>query len=286
MTKVILIGTGTPNPDPYRMGPCVLIQYEHQVLLFDAGAGLVRRINEIAKSNHFSMKDLKHCFITHLHSDHTLGLADLMITPWILGRNEALNFYGPKGLANMVDHIKKAYQIDFHERIHGLEKANETGCTFLVNEIQPGIIYDNVVTVEAFLVNHGNFEAYGYKITTPDKTIVISGDTAPCKTLISKAKNCDILIHEVYYHEGLKTRSEIWQKYHQSVHTSGIELSKIASEVLPKKLVLYHQLFMQEHILDEDMAKNDYIYKSRILNEVSSYFNGEIIYGKDLMIIE
>lgn len=186
----------------------------------------------------------------------------------------------------MANHITKAYEIDINQRVNGFEKANTTGYKVLVNEISSGIIYtDNLITVEAFPVIHGNFEAYGYKFTTKDKVIVISGDTSPSKKLIEIAKNCDVLIHEAYYANGLKTRSEKWQKYHSSVHTSGIELGHIASEVKPKKLVLYHQLFMQENILLDDMAKNDKFFKEKIINEIKENFNGKIHYGNDLDII-
>lgn len=286
MTKVILIGTGTPNPDPYRMGPSVLVQYNQSVYLFDVGVNVVRRLNEAALKHNFSIQDVKDCFITHLHSDHTLGLSDLMITPWILGRNDTITFYGPKGLRNMVKHLKKAYQVDIYKRIDGPEQANQTGISFIVEEIKSGIIYDQEVTIEAIPVNHLGFESFAYKITTPDKTIVISGDTAPCDALIEKASGCDILVHEVYYAAGLQTRSKTWQNYHSTAHTSGIELGKIAEKVQPKKLVLYHQLFMQEHILSEDMQKNDALYQEKIIDEIALNFTGNIIYGKDLLMIE
>lgn len=287
MTKIILLGTGTPNPDPFRAGPCIAILVDKNIYLIDFGTGLVRRWNKISKIiKNFDIRNFKTAFLTHLHSDHTLGFADLIFTPWILGRTEPLSIYGPKGLSNMANHITKAYEIDINQRVNGFEKANTTGYKVLVNEISSGIIYtDNLITVEAFPVIHGNFEAYGYKFTTKDKVIVISGDTSPSKKLIEIAKNCDVLIHEAYYANGLKTRSEKWQKYHSSVHTSGIELGHIASEVKPKKLVLYHQLFMQENILLDDMAKNDKFFKEKIINEIKENFNGKIHYGNDLDII-
>lgn len=287
MTKLILIGTGTPNPDPYRMGPSVGILYKSKMYVFDVGTGIIRRLNQIAyQLDGFKINQITHAFITHLHSDHTLGLSDLLLTPWVLGRKEPLNLYGPRGLKDMVSHIKAAYQVDIHERIHGLEKANESGIQIKVTEIEPGTIINEDIKIEALPVNHGNFEAYAYKITTPDKIIVISGDTAPCDAMVEFSKGCDILVHEVYYAEGLKSRSEQWQKYHSNVHTSAIELGKLAQIVQPKKLVLYHQLFMQEMILDTDMTKNNQIYKDKILNEIQLAYNGSTVYGEDLMIIE
>jgi len=287
MTKLVLIGTGTPNPDPYRSGPCVGVYHNDKMYLVDFGVGLVRQINAISKKlNSFKISQLNIAFLTHLHSDHTLGLSDLLITPWILGRTTPLRLYGPKGLDDMSHYITKAYSDDIIQRINGLEKANPTGYKSQVVHIQPGLIYDEDIKVYAIPVNHGQFESYAYKFVTEDKTIVISGDTAPCDSLVQAALDCDILVHEVYYTKGLESRSPQWQKYHQNVHTSAIELGKIASKIKPKQLVLYHQLFMQENILDEDMTKNNELYKNAILNEVKMHYNGNIIYGEDLMIIK
>jgi len=285
MTKVILIGTGTPNPDPYRSGPCVGIYTGNKVYLVDFGVGLIRQLNKIASKLDIKINELNTAFLTHLHSDHTLGYSDLILTPWILGRNTPLQVYGPKGTKEMTNHLLQAYDVDIQQRIHGLEQANTTGYTVDVHSLNEGVIYDEDIRVEALLVPHGDFESYAFKFITEDKVIVVSGDTAPSERLAVWAKDCDILVHEVYYTEGLKTRSESWQQYHSNVHTSAVELGKIAQQVQPKTLVLYHQLFMQEHILDEDMSKNNLIYKEKILKEIHMNYNGSIVYGEDLMIL-
>lgn len=287
MTHIILLGTGTPNPDPYRAGPSVAVLVNEEIYIFDFGVGLVRRANEISlKLPNLKINNLKRAFLTHMHSDHTLGYADLILTPWILGRDTPLKVYGPKGLKAMTENLIKAYEIDIEQRINGLEQANVTGCEVIVEEISSVSVYtDKYVTIEAIPVVHGDFEAYGYKIITPDMTIVISGDTAPSDSLVKSAKDCDVLIHEVYYAKGLMTRSKKWQKYHSSLHTSAVELGNLANLIRPKKLVLYHQLFMQENILDEDMSRNNEIYRDKIIDEIRENYSGTVIYGNDLDII-
>lgn len=101
----------------------------------------------------------------------------------------------------MTEHILMAYETDIDFRIHGFEKANEQGYQVDVTEIEePGIVYkDDRVTVEAFPVSHGTLISYGYKFVTADRTIVISGDTAPLDIVAEKAAGCDILLHEVEY---------------------------------------------------------------------------------------
>ena len=107
----------------------------------------------------------------------------------------------------MTDHILQAYETDIDFRIHGFEKANESGYRVEVTEIESGIVYrDDLVTVEAFPVSHGTLECYGYKFTTPDRTIVITGDTAPLDLVAEKSKGCDILLHEVEYAAGISCR--------------------------------------------------------------------------------
>jgi ribonuclease BN (tRNA processing enzyme) len=266
VSKVILLGTGTPNIDPDRSGPSVAIVVRDSTYIIDFGPGIVRRafVAGIRPSS------LTKAFLTHLHSDHTIGYPDLIFTPAVEGRLDALNVYGPKGIIAMTQHIQKAYQEDVRERIEGLEPAVRSGYEVIAHEIHEGIIYsDDFVEAEAIRVDHGSLEAYGYKFVTPDRTIVISGDTRPSSNLIDKAVGCDILIHEVYSAEGLQERPLEWIKYHSTVHTSTHELAEIANKVKPKLLVLYHQLFWTRT-------------ENQLLEEITSRYNGRVVSGKDL----
>jgi ribonuclease BN (tRNA processing enzyme) len=130
---------------------------------------------------------------------------------------------------------------------------------------------DANVSVEAFPVNHGSWPAFGYKFYTPDRTIAISGDTAPARSCLEAYRDCDVLIHEVYSSAGLEGRSPAWQRYHEAVHTSSRQLAHIASEVQPELLILYHQLF---HGVSEQ----------ELLREVQERYNGTVVSGKDLQV--
>lgn len=265
-SKVILLGTGTPNADPSRSGSAVVVIIKNQPYLIDCGPGVIRR----AAAAKIDLTRLDKAFLTHLHSDHTVGYPDLILTPWVLGRNKPLSIYGPAGLKSMTNNLFRAYQADIEERLKGLEPANEDGYKVNPMEINPGVIYQNEsLCVEAFLVNHGSWKAFGYKFITTDKIIVISGDTAPFHAMEQIYQNCDILIHEVYSVKGLARRPKEWQNYHKKVHTSTLELAKIASVVQPKLLVLYHQLFWGTS--DEEL-----------INEIKEIYTGKVISGKDL----
>ena len=269
-TRAILLGTGNPNPEPDRMGPSVAIVSNDRVYIVDAGTGCVRRAVEAG----IKMPQLTRAFITHLHSDHTIGLPDLILTPAVTGRLEPLQIYGPPGIHAMTMNLLKAYEQDIEIRLHGMEPSVAKAYEITAQDIKPGEIYkDETMRVIAFPVNHGTWKyAYGYRFEAKDKTIVVSGDTTYSESLIKAAAPCDILIHEVYSKEGLSHRAADWQRYHTAFHTSGPDVGKIAAQIKPKKLVLYHQLPMGQT-------------PAQLLAEVKSTFKGEVIYGTDLAVI-
>ena len=121
-TLVVLLGTGTPNADPERSGPAVAVVVNDRAYLVDFGPGVVRRAAAAAKQGiaTLSPERIATAFLTHLHSDHTTGYADLILTPWVLGRSAPLQVYGPSGLRDMTDHLLAAYRADIRERIDGL----------------------------------------------------------------------------------------------------------------------------------------------------------------------
>ena len=256
-TRVVVLGTGNPSADPDRWGPAAAVVVNDRAYLIDCGSGVVRRAAAAEKNGMAALKakELKIVFITHLHSDHTLGYPDLIFSPWVLGRKEALEAYGPHGLKNMTSHIEKAWTEDVRIRRRGLEQANATGYKVNVHEIQPGVVYrDENVTVTAFPVRHGIWkEAYGYKFETRDRKIVISGDTAPTDEVVKACDGCDVLLHEVFNPHGDELKDEHWKEYFATFHTSPAELGEIARRARPKLLVVYHQVL--EKLPEADLVE-------------------------------
>src|ERR1700683_4358124 len=99
VTQVVVLGSGTPHADPHRSGPAVAVIVTGQSYLVDCGPGIVRRAAAASRQGvpGLEMPKLRTLFLTHLHSDHTLGLPDLIFTPWVLGRTDRLTVYGPRG---------------------------------------------------------------------------------------------------------------------------------------------------------------------------------------------
>lgn len=274
-TQIVFLGTGNPSPNPDRMGPSVAVVVNGTPYIIDCGPGVVRRAAAAARSGakELTVTNLRTVFVTHLHSDHTLGYPDLIFSPWVMGRKEPLEVYGPSGIKDMTIHILKAYQADNEIRINGLEHANSTGNKVNVHEIKPGVIYkDQNVTVKAFLVKHGSWpQAYGYRFETLDRTIVISGDTSPAESIVENCHGCDVLIHEAYAQEGFATLSPDRQKYFLSFHTSTKELAQIATRAKPRMLIVYHQMLLGGTATEEVM-----------LSEICRDYGGRVVSAHDL----
>lgn len=247
-TRLVVLGTGTPNADPERSGPALAVVRGARSYLVDAGPGIVRRASAAATRHDLAAlqpKNLRVLFLTHLHSDHTVGLPDVILSGWTLERDVPLEVYGPPGTTAMVEHRLAAFSADIRNRIDGLEPANETGWRVNVHEITPGMVFDDGnIRVRAFAVPHGDWEvAFGYRFESADRSIVISGDTRASDAVVEACNGCDILAHEVLSAERLVARPPEWQRYHKNAHTSTRELAVLATRARPGQLVLYHQLF-------------------------------------------
>jgi ribonuclease BN (tRNA processing enzyme) len=242
-TVVVLLGTGMPRPDPAAAGPATAVVVGHRVFLVDAGSGVERRL----AAAHLPIDGVTALFVTHLHSDHTLGYPDLILTSWVMGRRTLLQAYGPHGLAAMTGHILAAWDEDIRIRTEGLEHEAPGGDRVAVHEITAGVVYDSGgVRVTAFPVQHGSWrEAYGYRFDTPGRSVVVSGDTRPSESLVKAARGVDVLVHEVYAQgrmAPLPNESPDWPDYLRAYHTSDVELGALAARIRPGLLVLTHIL--------------------------------------------
>lgn len=241
-TIVVTLGTGTPRPNPDASGPSTAVVVGEKVFLFDAGPGVERQLS----ASKLPINGVTALFITHLHSDHTLGYPDLIFTSWVMGRKESLQAYGPPGLQKMTDHLIAAYSEDIGIRTEGLEHETPGGYAVSVHEINAGVVYDTLgVRVTALSVPHGNWTvSYAYRIDTRDRHVVISGDTRYNENLVGFSRGVDVLVHEVYSSSHLAPERRPgggdWPKYMKQFHTSDIELGALAKLIQPKLLVLTH----------------------------------------------
>jgi ribonuclease BN (tRNA processing enzyme) len=277
-----LLGTGTPSPDPERSGAATAVVVNGTPYLFDFGPGVVRRIAAASQQGltGLGVVNVRVAFVTHLHSDHTAGYPDLILTPWSVGRSRPLEVYGPKGLERMTHHILEAYREDIairrrDKQVLGVpEQAN--GYKVDAHEIAPGTVYkDRNVTVKAFRVNHGDVpQAFGYRIETPERAIVISGDAAPSQSIIEACNGCDVLIHEAYSMMTYNAVSPSYQEYRRKHHTSSREVAAIAMKARPGLLILYHRA--------NPGGVGRPNPEQALLEEVRQLYGGKVVIGHDL----
>lgn len=269
-TKIIMLGTGTPRPNPDRSGPATAIVVGDRAYLIDFGPGVVRRAAAAAAKGYPAVEPtkIKVAFLTHLHSDHTAGYPDLMLTPWIFGRNE-LDVYGPEGTEEMTEHLRAAYRRDIENRTQGMEHAPPL--IVRAHDVKPGVVYkDDRVTVRAFPVAHGEWlQAFGYRFETPDRIIVISGDTSPSKELIANCQPCDVFIHEVQSTTYNVETIPDWPAYRARYHTTTDQLADIANRTKPGLLVVYHNAANESGLQE-------------ILRQIQRTYNGRVVIGHDL----
>ncbi len=255
--KILFCGTGSPNRSPDRGQPCTALIANGKLFLFDAGEGAIGKLVEYDAP----INELEAVFITHLHSDHMSGIAEVLHNTWLFGRTEDNNVIGPPGTEKLLDGIKKAYEDDIYERVRTVGEENElrgnnvfTGAKDIIVEGgNADIVYEkDGLVIKAFEVYHPDWPyAYGYRIEHQGKVIVISGDTAPSEGIKRYAKDADILIHEALNAEifshfgkqldeigGLLTSDRLERI--AKVHTTTLELAQIAADIGVKDLYITH----------------------------------------------
>ena len=232
-SAIVILGDGTPLLSADRSGTSTGIVVRGTLYVFDAGPGVLRRTHEARERLRLGIQRFGPVFVTHLHSDHTLGIPELLYYPGA----PSLRVYGPPGIQNMLGHLQAAWADDRQIR-SASGMPSDRGMAETVNaataaEVTTGAVYaDSNITVTAFEVAHGTWpHALGYRITAPDRVIVISGDTRPSAAIVEACNGCDVLLHAVYSAENSLTGPD--STYFSRFHTSTRELGKIATDARP-----------------------------------------------------
>jgi len=292
-TRVVLLGTGTPVPDPDRSGPATAIVVDGSAYLVDFGPGVVRRAKAAVLDRGITAlepSNLKVAFVTHLHSDHTAGYSDLILTGWTAGRRAPLEVYGPSGLRSMTAHILEAYRIDIETRTNpeGNQRVISEGWKVNAHEIKSGVIYkDANVTVTAFPTKHA-MESYGYRFDTPDRSIVISGDTNPTEETIKACNGCDVLIHEGRTLEQFAKLPQGPHSFVAKYHTTTEQLAVLATKARPRLLIVYHSsIAWRPGVVapsgNELISAGAFLSSPDVLEkEIGSRYSGTFVIGRDL----
>jgi ribonuclease BN (tRNA processing enzyme) len=281
-------------PDPERSGPATAIVVDQNAYLVDFGPGVVRRAKAAVLDRHVAALEpanLKIAFVTHLHSDHTAGYSDLILTGWTAGRRNPLAVYGPSGLQSMTEHILEAYRVDIDTRTApgGDQRANPEGWKVSAHEIKAGVIYrDEKIRVTAFPTQHA-MDSYGYRFDTPDRSIVISGDTSPTEETIKACAGCDILVHEARAMEMFARLPEDRRSFGAKNHTTSEQLSALAVRAKPRLLVVYHAWISSWPSVAPSVSQpvvlttGEFHSSTEVLQkEIAARYSGRFVIGRDL----
>jgi ribonuclease Z len=279
-TVVTLTGTGVPHPSPGRAGAGVLLRHGDTALQFDAGRATVLRLVEAGCALH----QLSAVFLTHFHSDHLVGLPDLVLTRWIQGtlhQTAPLPIWCPDGdTAQFARTMLDPFQADIAIRVAHVQPAPPS---FEVHPFRPSHhpcevwrSGDGEVRVEAVAVHHEPVpDAVAYRVTTPAGIVVISGDTRVCREVEDLAQGADVLVHEACRNSAMAPHiaGTPFEKIFD-YHADTVALGALAARAQVRHLVLTH-LIPQPHGPQEEAA---------FLADIrTGGFMGEVTVGQDLM---
>ena len=276
--RVTLLGTGSPLPTINRFGPGVLVQAGGQTLLIDCGRGITQRLFQLGVKLGAANK----LFITHLHSDHVVGIPDLWLTGWLeipsAQRKGAFQVFGPAGTRNMMESLEKAYEWDIRTRIADQKLAREN-VAVSVTEINEGTVYETEgVKVTAFEVDHGDLvkPAFGYRIDFGGRSAVVSGDTRLNENLIRHATGTDLLIHQVAAVRPELLASPVFQAI-LAHHTKPEEAGVVFARTKPRLAVFYHFSLLGTPQVPA-MTEQEVVELAR------KTYGGPLLAGEDLMV--
>lgn len=280
--RVTLLGTGRPDPAIDRFGPSTLIEAGGQTLMIDCGRGAAQRLWQ----RRLPLSRVGAVFLTHLHSDHTVGLPDLWLTGWLPtpfgGRTTPLGVWGPSGTRAMTAGLTQAFAWDLDRRSRG-EGLSATGAAFDAHDVQPGVVYErNGVRVTAFLVDHGALlqPAFGYRVDYRGRSVVVSGDTRPSESLIAASQGVDVIVHEVIAAPAaLLEKSETARRI-VALHTLPEDAGRVFARVRPRLAVYTHVVLLTTDPAFPPPAVTDLIPRTR------ATYDGPLEVGEDLMAIE
>ncbi|MDF3073683.1 MAG: fold metallo-hydrolase [Alphaproteobacteria bacterium] len=271
----VLLGTGCPNCDPQRLGPSNLVRHGAHTFLVDCGSGVSQRLVQAGTPG----KALEAVLLTHLHSDHTVDLLQLIMSSWHQGRDRPQKILGPKGTKRFVDGLLEFWRPEFEQRIAHEKRPSTLALQVEVQEIEDGEIISHAdMTVRAVRVEHSPIKnAFGFVFEAAGRKLAFSGDTAFCPALIEASRNADVLVHECFIHREMKiipgVRTQEGTDAVASYHTLSSEVGKVAAQANVKCLVLNHFVPTQFD-------------RAALLADVRADYDGPIVIGEDLLGID
>ena len=194
--EITLLGTGNPRPSMERFGPATLVEAGETKILIDAGRGAIQRLFQVGGAE--LVREIDLVLLTHLHSDHVVGLPDLWLTGWVFGRDRPLPVIGPPGTVEMCGHLDQAFAFD--KKVRGDGRYPAAGVLLEARDVEPSVVHEaGDLKVTAFEIDHGDgiVPAYGYRIEFGERSAAFSGDMKYDERIVEHARGVDVLVMEV-----------------------------------------------------------------------------------------
>jgi len=280
-TRLILLGTGGgPRPRTANSASAQVILIDGAAYVVDCGDGVARQLAFAG----IPLSTLRHVFLTHQHSDHTADYGNLMWLAWTAGLRTRVDTWGPPPLEKMTRLFFEMNAADIGTRIADEGRIPLAPLVHVHELTAPGLVFqDEHVKVTAALVRHPPVvPAFGYRFDAADRSIVISGDTAPSEELIALARGADVLVHDAMFPAGVDRlvakvpNAATLKRSIMSHHTSAEDAGRVAQAAGVKTLVLSHFVPPDDPAITDDMW----------LAAARTHFRGTVIVGKDLLEIE
>lgn len=280
--KVTLLGTGAPVPSIDRFGPSILVEAGNQKLLFDCGRGASQRLWQLK----IPLGQVNAMFLTHLHSDHVVGIPDVWLTGWIpavYGRRVTpFQVFGPEGTKDMMENLIKAFSWDINIRTMEKNKA-DSGAMVNAIDIAEGFIWEKSgVKVTPFTVRHSDFidSALGYRIDYAGHSVILSGDTRYSENLIRYGKGADVVIHEVAAAQEDSIRNSPLVNQILGFHTTPEDAARVFEQIKPRLAVYSHIVLLTSDPAVPPPTTND------LMRRTQKRYKGSVYIGEDLLTIE
>ena len=276
--EVILLGTGTPPPFMHRFGPSTLVKVNGKLLLFDAGRGATQRLWQ----QKIPLGKIDHLYLTHLHSDHVVGIPDLMLTGWLTSpfarRKGPFRVSGPPGTVNLMTHLEKAYAWDIETRIAD-QKLKRDRVSPVARNLEAGVVYDrDGVKITVFEVDHGDLikNVFGYRIDYDGRSMVITGDTRYSENTVKYATGVDLLIHTVAgIRQELLDSAKFWGVI-MAHHATPEDAGRVFAKARPKLAAFTHLALLTN-------GKIKPLSYQEVIDATRKTYDGPVVVGKDLM---